>query len=135
MAISCPARTIISAEVLIHPKATLAIRPPERLFFPSISFSFGEWFFTKTDFRVLGHITQEASLVKIDSDTGITVAARRDYKLGLIQVLVSKADARDLAPCTIVRFVICRVALLERVTGVHSPSYATVSLSYNFVAM
>ncbi len=62
------------------------------------------------DFRVtLGHTTQEASLAKIDPDTGlqfdqgpsrnryITGAARRYYKLGLIQASVSKADARDLA--------------------------------------
>ncbi len=125
------------------PKATLAIRPPERLFLPSISFSFGESFFTndprigtgtqagslvsqahayqlvasrtirKTDFRVtLGRVTQEESLAKIDADTGlqfnegpsrnryITVAARRYYKLGLIQASVSKADARDLSDGT-----------------------------------
>ena len=110
---------------------------------PSVSFSFGESFFTndprigtgteqgslisrahayqavigktifKTDFRVtLGHITQEASLAKIDPDTGlqfnegpgrnryITVAARRYYRLGLIQASVSKADARDLSDGT-----------------------------------
>ncbi len=67
----------------------------------------------KTDFRVtLGHVTQEASLAKIDPDTGlqfnegpsrnryITVAARRYYKLGLIQASVSKADARDLSDGT-----------------------------------
>ncbi len=120
------------------PKATLTIRAPQLL--PSISFSFGQSFFTndprigtgtqqgnlvsqahayqmvisktvfKTDFRAtLGHITQEASLAKIDPDTGlqfdegpsrnryVTVAARRYYALGLIQASVSKADARDLS--------------------------------------
>jgi hypothetical protein len=122
------------------PKATLAIRAPQSLPLPSISFSFGQSFFTndprigtgtqqgslvsqahayqmvisktvfKTDFRAtLGHITQEASLAKIDPDTGlqfdegpsrnryVTVAARRYYALGLIQASVSKADARDLS--------------------------------------
>lgn len=64
----------------------------------------------KTDFRVtLGHLTQEASLAKIDPDTGlqedegpsrnqyITVSARRYFGAGFIQGLVSKADARDLS--------------------------------------
>jgi hypothetical protein len=63
-----------------------------------------------TDFRVtLGRVTQEASLAKIDPDTGlqfdegpsrnryITVAARRYFRHGLVQGSVSKADARDLA--------------------------------------
>jgi hypothetical protein len=62
-----------------------------------------------TDFRVtLGRITQEASLAKIDPDTGlqynegpsrnrhVTVSARRYYRAGLLQASVSKADARDL---------------------------------------
>ncbi len=62
-----------------------------------------------TDFRVtLGHITTEASLAKIDPDTGlqedkgpgrnkyITVAAQRYFGFGLLQASVSKADARDL---------------------------------------
>jgi hypothetical protein len=62
-----------------------------------------------TDFRVtLGHVTTEASLAKIDPDTGlqqdegpgrnryITIAARRYFRFGLLQASVSKADARDL---------------------------------------
>jgi hypothetical protein len=62
-----------------------------------------------TDFRVtLGHVTTEASLAKIDADTGlqedqgpgrnkyITMAARRYFGFGLLQASVSKADARDL---------------------------------------
>ncbi len=62
-----------------------------------------------TDFRVtLGHVTTEASLAKIDPDTGlqqdegpgrnkfITVAARRYFRFGLLQASVSKADAREL---------------------------------------
>src|SRR5271157_3738611 len=84
------------------PKATLAIVLPESLPLPSVSFSFGQTFFTNdprigagtgqgslisqahayqlvisktidhTDFRVtLGHVTQEASLAKIDPDTGL----------------------------------------------------------------
>src|ERR1017187_9626399 len=67
----------------------------------------------KTDFRVtLGHITQEASLAKIDPDTGlqfdegpsvnryITVSARRYFNAGLLQASVSKANARDLSDGT-----------------------------------
>jgi hypothetical protein len=63
----------------------------------------------KTDLRVtLGHITTEASLAKIDPDTGlqedqgpgrnkfVTVAARRYFGWGLLQASFSKADARDL---------------------------------------
>ncbi|HEX4810836.1 MAG TPA: hypothetical protein VH325_18000 [Bryobacteraceae bacterium] len=63
-----------------------------------------------TDFRVtLGHVTTEASLAKIDPDTGlqedegpgrnkyITIAARHYFSFGLLQASVSKADARDLA--------------------------------------
>ncbi len=122
------------------PKATLAIVPPEGLLLPSVSFSFGQAFFTndprigmgaergslvsqahayqmvvsktilKTDLRVtLGHVTQEASLAKIDPDTGlqynegpsrnryVTASARRYFKVGLIQGSVSKADERDLS--------------------------------------
>jgi hypothetical protein len=125
------------------PKANLAILPPDRLFLPSVSFSFGEAFFTndprigtgtqqgslvsqahayqmvvsktlaKIDFRVtLGHITQEASLAKIDPDTGLqfdegpsrnrylTVSARHYFRYGFLQGLVSKADARDLSDGT-----------------------------------
>jgi hypothetical protein len=122
------------------PKATLALVPPENLPLPSVSFSFGQTFFTNdprmgtgtqsgsllsqahayqlvagkkicnTDFRVtLGHITQEASLAKIDPDTGlqynegpsrnryITASARHYFRTGLLQTSVSKADARDLS--------------------------------------
>jgi hypothetical protein len=122
------------------PKATLSLIAPERLPLPSVSFSFGQSFFTndprigtgtargtpvsrahayqmvahKTigaiDFRVtLGRIAQEQSLAKIDPDSGlqfdegpnrnryITVAARRFFRGGFLQVSVSKADARDLA--------------------------------------
>jgi hypothetical protein len=63
-----------------------------------------------TDFRVtLAHITTEASLAKIDADTGlqedegpgrnrfITVAARHYFGFGLLQASFSKADARDLS--------------------------------------
>jgi len=66
-----------------------------------------------TDFRVtLGHITQEASLAKIDPDTGLqfnegpsrnrymTVSARHYFSAGLLQASVSKADARDLSDGT-----------------------------------
>ncbi len=61
------------------------------------------------DFRVvLGHVTTESSLAKIDPDTGlqqdqgagrnkfVTVAARRYFPWGSLEVSVSKADARDL---------------------------------------
>ncbi len=64
----------------------------------------------QTDFRVtLGHVTQEASLAKIDPDTGlqfdegpsrnryVTFSARRYFRGGLLQGSVSKADARDLS--------------------------------------
>jgi hypothetical protein len=67
----------------------------------------------KTDFRVaLGHITQEASLAKIDADTGLqfdegpsrnlymTVSARHYFRSGLLQGLISKADARSLSDGT-----------------------------------
>lgn len=63
-----------------------------------------------TDVRVtLGRVTQEASLAKIDPDSGlqydegpgrnryITVTARRYFHGGSIQAVVSKADARDLS--------------------------------------
>jgi hypothetical protein len=66
-----------------------------------------------TDFRVtLGHVTQEASLAKIDPDTGlqfnegpsrnryVTASARRYFKAGMLQASVSKADARDLSDGT-----------------------------------
>jgi hypothetical protein len=67
----------------------------------------------KTDFRVtLGHITQEASLSKIDPDTGLqfdegpslnrylTVSARRYFSRESLQASFSKADARDLSDGT-----------------------------------
>ncbi len=125
------------------PKATLAFVPPDSLPLPSVSFSFGQTFFTndprigtgtqqgslisqahayqlvvgktirKTDFRVtLGHVTQEASLAKIDPDTGLqfdegpsrnqylTASARHYFSAGLLQTSVSKADARDLSDGT-----------------------------------
>ena len=66
-----------------------------------------------TDFRVtFGHVTQEASLAKIDADTGlqfdegpgrnqyITVSARHYFRGGLLQASISKADARDLSEGT-----------------------------------
>lgn len=62
------------------------------------------------DWRVtMGRVTQEQSLAKIDPDTGlqydegpsrnryITASARRYFRGGLIEVSVSKADARDLS--------------------------------------
>jgi hypothetical protein len=125
------------------PKATLSLLPPEHLWLPTVSFSFGESFFTNdprmgtgtqqgslisqahayqmvvaktvrgTDFRVtLGHLTQEASLAKIDPDTGlqfnegpsrnryVTASARHYFRFGLLQASVSKADARDLSDGT-----------------------------------
>jgi Carboxypeptidase regulatory-like domain len=67
----------------------------------------------KTDLRVTaGRVTQEASLAKIDPDTGlqfnegpsrnryITASARRLFRWGLLQGSVSKADARDLSDGT-----------------------------------
>lgn len=64
----------------------------------------------KTEVRVtLARITQEASLAKIDPDTGLqfnegpsrnrylTASARRAFRWGLLQGSVSKADARDLS--------------------------------------
>ena len=125
------------------PKATLSLIPPEHLWWPAVSFSFGQSFFTNdprmgtgtqqgslisqahayqmvvsktargTDFRIaLGHTTQEASLAKIDPDTGlqfnegpsrnryITASARHYFRFGLLQASVSKADARDLSDGT-----------------------------------
>jgi hypothetical protein len=67
----------------------------------------------KTDFRVtLAQVTQEASLAKIDADTGlqfdegpsrnryVTFSARRYFSGGLLQAVFSKADARDLSDGT-----------------------------------
>jgi len=66
-----------------------------------------------TDFRLtLGHTTTEATLAKIDPDTGLqfdegpgrlrylTFAARHYFGFGLLQASVSKADARDLSDGT-----------------------------------
>ena len=66
-----------------------------------------------TDFRVtLGHVTQEASLAKIDPDTGlqfdegpsrnryVTASVRHSFRSGFLQASVSKADARDLSDGT-----------------------------------
>jgi hypothetical protein len=63
-----------------------------------------------TDFRVtLGHVTEEASLAKIDPDTGLqfnqgpsrnrylTASGRHYFRAGLLEASVSKADARDLS--------------------------------------
>jgi len=63
-----------------------------------------------TDLRLtLGRVTQEQSLAKIDPDTGLqydegpsrnrylTFAARRRFRVGMLQASVSKADARDLS--------------------------------------
>lgn len=64
----------------------------------------------KTEFRLtLGHVTTEASLAKIDPDTGLqsnegsgrlrylTFAVRRQFSAGMFQASFSKADARDLS--------------------------------------
>ena len=64
----------------------------------------------QTDLRLtLAHVTQEASLAKIDPDTGlqfnegpsrnkyVTISARHYFRRGLLQAAVSKADARDLS--------------------------------------
>jgi hypothetical protein len=66
-----------------------------------------------TDFRLtLGHTTTQASLAKIDPDTGLqfnegpgrvrylTLAARHYFGFGTLQASVSKADARDLSDGT-----------------------------------
>lgn len=67
----------------------------------------------KNDFRVtLGHVTQAASLAKIDPDTGlqfdegpsrnryVTLSDRRTFQAGFLQASISKADARDLSDGT-----------------------------------
>jgi len=92
----------------------------------------------KTDFHMtLGHITQEASLAKIDPDTGlqfdegpsrnqyITIAARRYFSSGLLQASVSKADARDLSDGTPVpeapRLIVDALGTLDRLPfGLHA---------------
>ena len=66
-----------------------------------------------TDFRVtLGHVTTEASLAKIDPDTGLqfnegpgrlrylTLAARHYFGFGMLRASYSQADARDLSDGT-----------------------------------
>src|SRR5271156_2393028 len=66
-----------------------------------------------TEFRLtLDHTTTEASLAKIDPDTGLqfdegpgrlrylTFAARHYFRFGLLQASFSKADARDLSDGT-----------------------------------
>ena len=63
-----------------------------------------------TEIRLtLGHVTTEASLAKIDADTGLqsdegpgrlrflTVSARRYFRGAMLQASFSKADARDLS--------------------------------------
>jgi hypothetical protein len=92
----------------------------------------------KTDLRVtLGHVTQEASLAKIDPDTGLqfdegpsrnrymTVSARRYFAAGFLQASVSKADARDLSDGTPVpeapRLIIDVLGALDRLPfGLHA---------------
>lgn len=67
----------------------------------------------RTDLRItLGHVTQEASLAKIDADTGlqfnegpgrnqyVTVSARHYFNGGLLQASFSRADARDVSDGT-----------------------------------
>jgi hypothetical protein len=62
-----------------------------------------------TDFRLtLGHVTTDATLAKIDPDTGLqenegpgrlrflTAMARHRFTFGLLQASLSKADARDV---------------------------------------
>ncbi len=138
-----PANSLEKWQAINSPKATLSLLPPKAVSLPSVSFSFGEAFFTNdprmgtgvqqgslasrahayqmvvsktifnTDFRAtLGHITQEASLAKIDPDTGlqfnegpsrnryVTVSARKYFGVGLLQGSISKADARDLSDGT-----------------------------------
>jgi hypothetical protein len=125
------------------PKATLSLIPPERSILPTISFRFGQAFFTNdprigdgtregtrisrahsyqlvvsryvgaTELRAtLGHLTQEASLAKVDPDTGlqedegpsrnlyITLAVRRHFSASGFEASFSKADARDLTDGT-----------------------------------
>jgi Carboxypeptidase regulatory-like domain len=66
-----------------------------------------------TDFRItLGHVTTQASLAKIDPDTGLqenegpgrlrylTFAARHYFGFGVLQASYSQADARDLSDGT-----------------------------------
>jgi hypothetical protein len=91
-----------------------------------------------TDFRVtLGHVTQSASLAKIDPDTGlqydegpgrnryITASARHTFRVGFLQASVSKADARDLSDGTPVpeapRLIVDVLGTLDRLPfGLHA---------------
>jgi hypothetical protein len=91
-----------------------------------------------TDFRItLGHVTQSASLAKIDPDTGLeydegpsrnrylTASARRSFRLGFLQASVSKADARDLSDGTPVpeapRLIVDVLGTLDRLPlGLHA---------------
>jgi hypothetical protein len=91
-----------------------------------------------TDFRVtLGHVTQSASLAKIDPDTGlqfdegpsrnryITGSARHAFRAGFLQASVSKADARDLSDGTPVpeapRLIVDVLGTLDRLPfGLHA---------------
>jgi hypothetical protein len=91
-----------------------------------------------TDFRVmLGRVTQEQSLAKIDPDTGlqydegpsrnryITASTRHYFRGGLIQGSVSKADARDLSGGTPVpeapRLIVDFLGTLDRLPlGLHA---------------
>lgn len=86
---------------------------------------------------VLGHVTTEASLAKIDPDTGlqedqgpgrnkfVTLTARRYFRFGLLQGSLSKADARDVntglptpeAPRTIVDVLVIWNQLPLRIQG------------------
>ncbi len=92
----------------------------------------------RTDLRVtLGHVTQEASLAKIDADTGLqfnegpgrnrylTASARRVFAWGFVQGSVSKADARDLSDGTPVpeapRLIVDLLATFDRLPlGLHA---------------
>src|SRR5271168_4752674 len=89
-----------------------------------------------TDFRLtLGHTTTEASLAKIDPDTGLqfdegpgrlrylTFSARHYFRFGLLQASVSKADARDLSDGTPTpeapRLIVDGLATLDRFLPFH----------------
>ncbi len=84
-----------------------------------------------TEFRLtLGHTTTEASLAKIDPDTGLqydegpgrlrylTLAARHYFGFGMLQASYSQADARDLSDGTPTpeapRLIVDALATLDR---------------------
>lgn len=149
-----------------NPKATVSFLPRDHSWFPNLSLSAGEAFFTndprigtgtaegtlvsrshsyqlvasKTiagmDFRLtLGHTTTEASLAKIDPDTGLqfdegpgrlrylTFSARRYFGFGMLQASVSKADARDLSDGTPTpeapRLIVDALATLDHLLPLH----------------